>query len=159
MCVAYVLTHLFDHATRPGVICGQHVGERHHVVARSTAPGDVAKVETVVDAEVGERSKVLLVDRVPEPKLRCDPTVEVTEDVEPVGAFRCRRQAEQLARLQMFEDPRITRRGGVVELVDDDHVEVVSLQRLEAGGVEALHRREHVIEATWARIADPKLAE
>ncbi len=141
------------------MIRGHHIGERRHVVTRPAAPGHVPKVETVVDAVVGEGRKVLLVDRVPEPKLGCDPAVEEAENIEPVGAFRRRREAEQLARLQMLEDPRVAGSGRVVELVDHDHVEVISVERIEAGGVEALHRREHVLEPTRASIADPQLTE
>ena len=85
-----------------------------------------------MDAVVGEGRQVLLVDRVPEPKLGGDSPVEVSEDVKPVASFRRRRKPEQLRRLQMFEKCPVRRCRGVVELVDDHDVEVPWVDRLDA---------------------------
>jgi len=102
---------------------------------------------------------VLLVDRVPEPELRRDPAVEPVEDVERVGALRRRRQTQELARAEALEQARVRLRRRVVELVDDDDVEVVRLEPADAGGREALDRREHVLEAQRPVAADPAFAE
>nr|WP_239168892.1 hypothetical protein [Actinoplanes deccanensis] len=47
----------------------------------------------------------------------------------------------------------------MVELVDDDHIEVVLGPRVEIAFGEALHRGEDVIERARAVAADPQLAE
>ena len=41
--------------------------------------------------------EVLLVDRVPDPQLGRDPPIEVAENIEAVGTFGRRGEAEQLA--------------------------------------------------------------
>ena len=43
----------------------------------------------------------------------------------PVSAFGRCRQAEQLAGFKVLEQPAISARSGMVELVDDDDVEVI----------------------------------
>ena len=83
-------------------------------------------------AEVRERHEVLLVDRVPDPKLGRDPSVEVPQHVEAIGALRRGGHAEQLARLQAFEQRLVRRRRGVMELVDDHDVEVRGIDRRRA---------------------------
>ncbi len=112
-----------------------------------------------MDAEVRERREVLLVDRVPEPELGGDPPVEVAEHVEAVGALGRRGQAEQLDGLQVVEQRLVRRCGGVVELVDDHDVEVCRVDAPDVGAVEALDRREDVLEPRRAVAADPHLAE
>lgn len=47
----------------------------------------------------------------------------------------------------------------VVELVDDDHVEVVGGEVLETPGVQTLDRREDVLEMRRSCTAHPLLAE
>ena len=116
--------HLFDDASRPRVIGGQHVGQRVRVVAGAALPRHVGQVGSVVHAEVRERHQVLLVDRVPHPQLGRDPSVEVAQHVEAVGALGCGGHAEELSRLQAFEEHLVRGRGGVMELVDDHDVEV-----------------------------------
>ena len=59
----------------------------------------------------------------------------------------------------MLEKRSIGRRGSVVELIDDHDVEVVGVERPEAGRVEALDRGEDVVEAPRTLAADPQLSE
>ena len=124
-----VLAELLDHAPRPDVIGREDVGERRRRRSPCRGATALAQVEPVVNAVVGERREVLLVDRVPQPQLGGDASVEVAEDVEPVGALRRRRKPEQLTRVDVLEDPLVRRRSRVMELVDDDDVEVRRVER------------------------------
>ena len=83
------------------------------------------QIGVVVKAEVLERAEQPPLERVPQPQLHRDAAVEPVEDALAVGALRRRGQAEQDLRLQVIQQPSIGRRGGVVELVDDDDVEGV----------------------------------
>src|SRR5437773_42712 len=47
----------------------------------------------------------------------------------------------------------------MMELVDDDHVEVIRREIPKTGGAEALNRGEHVFERLRSLTADPELAE
>ena len=80
------------------------------------------QVGPVGHTEVLERNEEALVDRLPQPKFDSDPVVEPLGDVLAVQALRRGRQPEQLARLQMVEQP-VVRAARVVELVDDHDVE------------------------------------
>ncbi len=149
---------LHDEA-RPGV--GTRVGGTQGVgvVPASPPPRDLAEIEPVVDPVVHERREVLLVDGIPQPKFGSDPVVEPLQDREAVASLRCRGQAEQLDRTNVIEQSLVGRRGCVVELVDDDHVEVIWCQVIEVAGVEALDRGEDVIEPPRSRSANPHLTE
>jgi hypothetical protein len=61
--------------------------------------------------------------------------------------------------LEVLEQRDVRLGSGVVELVDDHHVEVLRIERLEARRAEALDRREDVLEPIGARATDPELAE
>ena len=61
--------------------------------------------------------------------------------------------------LQVLEEPVVGGRRGVVEFVDDDHVEVVGRNRVHAGGVQGLDRREDVFVLFRPPPADPQFAE
>jgi hypothetical protein len=154
-----VLGDVLHDESRPGVGARVHGAEGVDVVAAPASPRDAPQVETVVDPEVHERGKMLLVDRVPEPKLRRHAIVEPLQDRKAVTALGRRGEAEQLPRTKMVEHPRVRGRGGVVELVDDDDVEVLRRQRHETARVQALNRREDVLVPRGPGPADPLLAE
>ena len=154
-----VLVNLLHDEAGPRVRAGVGVGQRLDVVAATAPPRNLAEVETVVDAEVEERRQVLLVDRVPQPQLGGDAIVEPLQDRQTVAAFRRGGEAEQLDGSEMVEHPFVGGRCGVMELVDDHDVEVIGGQRVEVGGMQALDRREDVLEAGRAGSADPLLAE
>ena len=128
---------LLDDLANPHVISRVDVRERSDVVSGASTERHFPQVETIVDPVVGERHEVLLVDGVPDPELGGDASVEEVLDGEPVGSFRCGRQAEQFPRLESFEECPIGRRGGVVELVDHDDVEVARVDGVDAGRREA----------------------
>ena len=133
--------------------------EGRDVVAGAATPRNVAEVESVVNTVVGEGREELLVDRIPQPKLRSDASIEEAENVESIGALGSRREPEQLARIEVLEDPFVTRRRRMVELVDDNDVEVLWIEAAEAGSVEALDRREDMLEPPGSSVADPQLTE
>ena len=60
------------------------------------APGDVAQVEAVVDAVVGEGGEVLLVDGVPDSEFGGYAVVEPVEDGEAVASLGGGGEAEEL---------------------------------------------------------------
>lgn len=142
-----VLLHLLDDEASPGV--GARVGgaEGVDVVAPASLPGDVAQVEAVVDAEVHEGRQLLLVDGVPQAQLGGDAVVEPVEDGQAVAPLGGGGEAEQLDGGEVVEHLRVRGGGGVVELVDDHHVEVIGREVGEVGSAEALDRGEDVLEA------------
>ena len=151
--------HLLDDEASPGVGAGVGGAEGLDVVAPASLPGDVGQVEAVVDAEVHERRQLLLVDGVPEAQLGGDAVVEPVEDGQAVAALGGGGEAEQLDGGEVVEHLLVRRGGGVVELVDDHHVEVIGREVGQAAGVEALDRGEDVLEALRPGAADPLLAE
>ena len=66
------------------------------VVSATPLPGDLAQVQAVVDAVVGERREAVLGDRVPEAKLGGDPVVEPAEDRQAVAPLGSGGEAEEL---------------------------------------------------------------
>src|SRR5262245_13733905 len=102
---------------------------------------------------------MLLVDRVPEPELRGDAVVEPMEYRQSITALRCSSETQQLGWIQVVEEPHIGRRGRMVKLVDDDHVEVVGAQVVQVGRVQALNRGKDVLEVPWTSPAHPLLPE
>ncbi len=67
---------LGEHEPRPHVVAGDEALESFDVVAAAPSPGDVAKIEPVVDPEVGEGHEVLLIDGIPQPQLGGNAVVE-----------------------------------------------------------------------------------
>ncbi len=157
--VVHAPRELLEDESGPGVAAGEEVGELLHVVAAAPPPGNVAQVEAIVDAVVGEGHEAMLVDGVPESQLGGDAPVEPAEDGQSVASLGGRGEAEELARPHVVEQRAIRRGGGVVELVDDDHVEVIRGEVGEAGGAQALDRGEDVLEGARTLAADPELAE
>ena len=112
------------------LVTGVDILQRCDVVP-ATAPLDVRQVGAVVKAEVLERTEQAPLERVPQPQLHRNSTVEPLKDALAVGALRCCGEAKQNLGFQMIQQASIGRRGGVVELVDDDDVEGVGLNVVE----------------------------
>ena len=115
---------LLDELAHPDVIRRVDVGEGAEVVSLSPLPRHLGQVKTIMNAEVGERHEVLLVDGVPHPQLGRDPSIEVPQHVEPVSSFGRGRETEQFDWRHVIEKRPVRPSGRVVELVDDDDVEV-----------------------------------
>ena len=147
------------HLLRPEVVGRELVRKSAHVVAAPSRPGDVAQVEAVVDAVVGEGREVLLVDGVPHAEFGGNPVVEPVKDGEAVAAFGRRRQSKKLHRLHVVENGVVGRSLGVMELVDDHDIEVAWVEVPEASRVQALDRGEDVVEPVRPITAHPQLAK
>ena len=83
----------------------------------------------------------MLVNGVPQAQLGGDSPVEATQQRQAVGPLGCGGQAQQLDRRHVVGQPLVRPGDGVVELVDDGHVEVIGRQIIEAGGVQLELRR------------------
>ena len=153
------LAQLADQLANPQVVRRVDVGQRRDVIALPSPPWHVPEIETVVDPVVHERHQVLLVDGVPHPKLGGDAAIEVAEDVEAVCALRRCRQAEQLDRIDVFEQCPIRGRCSVMELVHDHDVEMTRIECGQPRRGEALNGREHEVELLRTVRSDPQLAE
>ena len=155
-----VLGDLLDDEAGPGVGAGVGVAEGLDVVAPASAPGDVAEVEAVVDAEVEERRQVLLVDGVPEAQLGGDAVVEPVQDRQAVAALGVAVRPSSSTGARWSSTRLVRRRGGVVELVDDHDVEVIG--RRGRRGRLALRlwiEAKTCSKRCGSRAADPLLAE
>src|SRR5207249_2313068 len=97
------------------------------VVASSPLPADRTQVGLVVQPEVLKGGEQASLQRFPEPQLDDGPSIEPDTNVESVGALRCRRETEEHLRVDVTQEVGvgIGLFAGVVELVDDDHVESV----------------------------------
>ena len=116
-------------------------------------------IEAVVDPVVDEGCQPVLVDRIPESELGGDATVEPVEQGEAVAAFRRRRESEELARTEVVQELRVRIGGGVMELVDDDDVERVRVDRRDVHRAERLNGGEDVPPFVGAMAVDVQLAE
>ena len=154
-----MLGNLMHDQPRPRVGAGVQVAQRVDVIAAVASPRDLPQVEPIMNPEVQKRREVLLVDRFPESKFGSDAVVEPVQDWQPIAALRCRCESEELDRGDVIEDVLIQRCCGVMELVDDHHIEMVGRQRGEIAGVQTLDRREHVVESCWSRSTHPLLTE
>lgn len=157
--VGHVAAKRIEHTTCDGVVRRQHVRESIDIVATATAPGHLPQIGSVGNAEVGERYEPLLLDRVPEPELGRDPTVEPIQHRDAVSPFRGRGETEQFDRCDVIEEPPPRVGTGMVKLVDDDDLEAgrrESLQRLRSQG---LYGGEHVFEESRLEATDPQFAE
>ena len=74
-----------------------------------------------------KRAQQALVERIPEPRLERNATVEPFEHRLAVRTLRRGGESEQELRSQALEQPVIARGRRMVKLVDDDHIEAVGL--------------------------------
>ena len=150
---------LCEHMPGPGIIRRQKIREALDVVPSTAPPWHLTQIKPVVDAVVHERREPLLIDRVPQAQLGGNSIVEPVQQRKAVASLRRRGQPQKFGRLDVLEKRAIRRRGSVMELVDDDHVEVTGFEGSEASRVEALDRSEDVVELPRALPADPQLSE
>ena len=84
---------------------------------------------------------------------------EVLQNIEAVGPLGRGGQTEQNAGPDVVEEPLVARRGGVVELVDDNVVVAIGGQFVKRPALVALDRDEQVVELARLAAADQKVAE
>src|SRR5664280_2847053 len=139
----------------PGVVGGVDVTESGGVIALTSAPGNGLQIDPIVDSIVREGCQPVLLDRVPQPKLSSDPVIKPVQDRQAICTLRRRRKAEQLPWREMLEQSAVRRGRSMVKLIDNHHVEVVSIEILQVGRVEALHRSEDMVKRLRTRAANP----
>ena len=124
------------------------------LVEAGVAPGDVAVVDLVRDAEVLEAAEEVLLDALDEVAAVDEVLLAEGEEVAAVGALRGGGEAEQELRAEVVDEAPVGRGRGVVELVHDDVVEGVAGEALEVGGAaEGLDRREEDVGVGVALLA------
>lgn len=143
---------------RAHVVCCVKGLETGNIVAPSVE-GNRGELRTVVDAEVLKRNNETLIERVPQSQLGSYATLEPRQNGFAVGAFRCCGQSEQDLRFEVIKNVIVRLRSRMMELVHDDHVVRIGLQRGETAAVERLNRGEDVTPAAWLVRADEELAE
>jgi len=119
-----VLIHFMEDHPSPRVVRCEETGQLVHVISPAPNKRHTSQVQAVGDAVVREWAQTVLVDRVPQPKLGSDATVEPVEHVLTVGALWRGCESEQLRGANMIEQPAIGGGFSVMELVHDHHVEV-----------------------------------
>jgi len=94
-------------------------------VEAAAAPRDVGVVDLVRKPEVVEGAQQALLDAGGNVAAEDEVLLAQGEQVAPVGAFGRGRESEEEPGVEVVEQPAVGGRGGVVELVHDDVVEVI----------------------------------
>jgi len=105
------------------------------------------------------RAQKALVEGAPEAQLGCHAALEPVEDVLAAGAFGGGVEAQQQGRPQVGQPALVAGGGGVVELIDDHHIERVRRQVRRIQPSERLHRGEHMAPLAGALAVHQQLAE
>jgi hypothetical protein len=100
-----------------------------------------------------------LVEGAPQAQFSGDAALEPMEDVLASGALGGGGEAQQQGRPQVGQPALVARGFGVVELIDDHHVERVRRQVRRIQPSERLHRGEHVAPLAGALAIHQQLAE
>ncbi len=119
---------------------------------------DAAQVRAVGNAEVVKRTKQALIERLPETHLRRDPVIEPVQDLPAICPLGRRGESDEHLRLQMPKQPPICVGLRVVELVDDNDVETLRIERIQSS-VQRLDRGEDVVPSLRPLGGDEALAE
>ncbi len=151
------LVDVLDDQPGPDVVAGVEAAELAGLVA-ATTPRRV-DLGLVGHAEVLERGQELTVEGVPQPHVERGAAIGPLADVEAVGPLGCRGERKQHLGFEAVEHRPIRGGFGVVELVDDDHVERRRLEVVGAQRVQRLDAGEDV--GTFGRLVptDQLLAE
>lgn len=105
--IGHVLPELREDQVRALIVAGEHVAQSRQVIALAAPPLHGPQIDAVVDAVVGKRAQVLLIDGVPQPQLGGDAILEPREHGQAVGALRSGGETEQLDWPQVFEQPLV----------------------------------------------------
>src|SRR4029453_4117300 len=95
----------------------QDIGQGGGVVSGAALPRNVTQVSAIVHAEVRKWNEILLGDRIPHAERGGNPPVEVTEDVEAIGAFGRGGHPKELSRGYALQKHLVRGRSSVMELV------------------------------------------
>ena len=86
-------------------------------------------------------------------------SAEVRQDIETIGPLRRGGETKKDSGPDVIEQPHVTRRGGVVKLVDDHEFILIGRQFVERAAQVALDRNEQVIELARRTASDQSVAE
>ena len=93
--IRHLVTHLFQHDQRSGVVAGEDIRQLLLVVA-SLGPADAAQIGAICHSKVVKGAEEIRAQGIPEPQLSCSTTSKELADVDAVGSFGGGGQAEQL---------------------------------------------------------------
>ena len=137
----------------------------------AVSPGDLPKIDRVLDADVMEWNKRFLCDPVADCRVMGKVVIEDTGNVHSIGTFRSSCEAQNEIRLDLGEHSAVTRRVRVVDLVDNDIVKFLLATiapRLPDETVSEWTQPQVVLKGHFAvrctrlfsphRIPDPRLA-
>jgi hypothetical protein len=141
--------NLGEHMSGPGVIRGQKIREPLDVIPSTAPPRHLTQIKAVVDAVVHERREPVLIDRIPKAQLGGDSIVEPVQKREAVASLRRRCEPQKFGRPDVLEKGAIGRRGGVMEFIDDDDVEVIGSRDAKPAAL-----RLWIEAKTWSNSAD-----
>src|SRR5690606_2969206 len=65
--VAHSTQKLSEHKFRPDIVSGEHIREPVDVIATTPRPGNVTKIQSVMNPVINERAQPMLIDGIPEP--------------------------------------------------------------------------------------------
>ncbi len=131
-----MVTELVQHPTSPDVSGGDQIGEFIDVVTCPAFPGDLPEVEVIGDTVVRERSKPMLIDRVPQTQFSSYPAIEPLENGLPITPFRGRGEPKELLGSYVIQEALVGCGRRVMKFVDDDHIKVVRPERIEPCRIE-----------------------
>ena len=92
-----------EHKLGLQIVGRQQICQTLRVVPAAATPGDLAQIEAIVNAVVDKWRQALLIDGVPQAKLRGNTPVEPIQDRQPVAPFRGRGEPEEFDRLHVLE--------------------------------------------------------
>ena len=121
------------------VVARIDVRQLGHVVAPPALPAHLLESDVVMQSEVLERRKESLLQRLPESKLDRRPPVEPAAHVGAVGSFGCGGESQQNPGLEVVQEAPIRRCLGMMELVNDHHVEARGIELAEVHLSQGLH--------------------
>ena len=108
-----------------GAGAGGQLVDQHFRVELAVAPGNFPVIDRFVeDAEIVEGDKKPTIDAGKQIAFENQVVIAQRQDVGLIATVRRRRQAEQEARREVLQQAPVHRRGGVVEFIDDNVIEV-----------------------------------
>ena len=114
------------------IMTGIDVRQLCGVVTTPSFPANMLEIRAVMQSEILEGCEQSPFERLPQPEFGRCAAVEPHADVETVGTLRSRSKAQQHLRRDVFQETCVGLGllARVVELIDDDHVEVIGGQIL-----------------------------
>jgi len=113
----------------------------------------------VMGAVIDEGRQAVLIDGVPQSELSRNPILEPAEQRQIVASFGRGREPQEFDGSDVIEQGLIGRSRRVMEFVHDDDIEVSGVEIRQGCGVQALNRREDMIESHGAITSNPSFSK